>query len=840
MKYFKQMSMFMLMLLCSMTSLAYDFEVDGIYYNIIDLDSKTVEVTHNGKNNVFFRIVVHSGVTSWLEDFTYYADTYVGEIVVPAKVSYRGREFTVIKIGQAAFLHQDKLTKISIPSSIQEIENPRSFSNHWWIGAFVGCNLQAVQVGNSVCLNRLNYDKNYYDENDSSVINPKKEIKELYLSSDFSDDISIDFSSWSSLNKIISYAATPPKISEKNSFSNQQYMNLPVYVPEGSIDVYKQTDVWKDFWELKPIKKVTSISLDKAELNIGPKDTVQLHAQVLPEEALKKDLIWSSNNENVATVDANGIVIPVGKGEAIITATTTDGSNLSATCNVRVDCLVNFIKLNPKLLILEPNQTAQLSATVLPNEAYIKDLTLRSLDESVASVDTNGKITANSVGKTKVIASTTDGSELSDTCEINVVNLSSVKVGDLYYKYNNEGTGGAVVIANPDGTSYQGSVVIPESIKIEDIGTVPVISVGAGAFANAIGLTKVALPTSVKSIDEKAFTGCSSLEYVGIANGSKLSANLDVIFADSKLLELYLGSDSVSFNKNSKLLSGLKSIVVGNTVSTLPDVAVCNNNLERFIVEDGATAILEPENYCKKIYKQVFSNCVKDKGWKTSDGQYYLYYSFGYEVSVVHLKPLADLIDSKTIKYIYFGRDVDCYETEKPEFKVVPTIGGSSYKDKGYMDQYNYTYKDYIANTNYKESELTAIKLNKDKAILKIGEQLQLSVINEPSSVPSTNVIKWSSSNEGVATVDVFGNVKMVGKGEAIITAETLDGSKLSASCTIKDQNSGIEDIVSDTDSGYIVYNLNGIRVLKTANKSDLESLPKGVYIVNNKKVAIY
>lgn len=834
MKYFKQMSMFMLMLLCSMTSLAYDFEVDGIYYNVIDLDSKTVEVTHNGKNEVFFRIEVYG---RQIEDFTYYADTYVGEIVVPAKVSYRGREFTVIKIGQAAFLHQDKLTKISIPSSIQEIENPRSDSNNLWIGAFVGCHLQAVQVGNSVCLNILNYDKKYSCVF-NPVFNPKKEIKELYLSSDFSDDINIDFSSWSSLNKIISCAATPPKITEKNSFSNQQYMNLPVYVPEGSIDVYKQTDVWKDFWELKPIKKVTSISLDKAELNIGPKDTVQLHAQVLPEEATKKDLIWSSNNENVVTVDANGIVIPVGKGEAIITATTTDGSNLSATCNVRVDCLVNSIKLNPKFLILEPNQTAQLSATVLPNEAYIKDLKWKSLDESVASVDTNGKITANSVGKTKIIASTTDGSDLTDTCEIKVVNLSNVKVDDLYYKYNNEGTGGAVVIANPDGTSYQGSVVIPESIKIENIGTVPVISIGAGAFANAIGLTKVALPTSVKSIDTKAFTGCSSLEYVGIANGSKLSANLDVTFADSKLLELYLGSDSVSFNKNSKLLSGLKSIVVGNTVSTLPDVAVCNNTLERFIVEDGATTILEPENYCKKIYKQVYSKCVKDLGLKS--GIYSLYYQFGYAVNVVHLNPLADLIDRKTIKYIYFGRDVDCCEVEKPTHKIVPTIAGSRYQEFGYMDEYNYTYYDYITNTNYKESELTAIKLNKDKAILKIGEQLQLSVINEPSAVPSTNVIKWSSSNEGVATVDVFGNVKMVGKGEVIITAETLDGSKLSASCTIKDQNSGIEDIVSDTDSGYIVYNLNGIRVLKTSNKSDLESLPKGIYIVNNKKVAIY
>lgn len=642
------MSMFMLMLLCSMTSLAYDFEVDGIYYNIIDLDSKTVAVTHNGKNKKTFNIGC---------DVTYYADTYVGDVSIPKKVTYRGREFTVTAIGEAAFLHQDKLTKISIPSSIQWISSLESGSNHP-IGAFVGCNFQTVQVGNSICLKGLTVGGGYRDLFGDHYSNPKTEIKELYLSSDFADSITTDFSSWSSLNKIISHAATPPKVTEKYLFSNQQYVNLPVYVPEGSIEEYQQANVWKDFFELKPIKKVTSISLDKVELNIGPKDKVQLHAQVLPEDAFKKDLIWTSNNENVATVDANGIVIPVGKGEAIITAKTTDESNLSATCNVRVDCLVNSIKLNPKSLILEPNQTAQLSATVLPNEAYIKDLKWKSLDESVASVDTNGKITANSVGETKVIASTTDGSELSDTCKINVVNLSSVKVGDLYYKYNNEGTGGAVVIANPDGTSYQGSVVIPESIKIEDIGTVPVISIGTGAFANANGLTKIAIPTSVNSIDEKAFTGCSSLEYVGIANGSKLSANLDVIFADSKLLELYLGSDSVSFNENSKLLSGLKSIVVGNTVSTLPDVAVCNNTLERFIVEDGTTAILEPENYCKKIYKQVYSKCVKDLGLKS--GIYSLFYQFGYAVNVVHLKPLADLIDSKTIKYIYFGREVDC------------------------------------------------------------------------------------------------------------------------------------------------------------------------------------
>ena len=211
MKCFKQMSMFMLMLLCSMTSLAYDFEVDGIYYNIIDLDSKTVEVTHNGKNKKTFTINVGSYLSSKLVDFTYYADTYVGEIFIPKKVSYRGREFTVTAIGEAAILHQGKLTKISIPSSIQWIAIPRN-SGGWKVGAFFGCDFQTVQAGNSVCLNALTVGSEYGNDDYG---NPKTKIKELYLSSDFADSITTDFSSWSSLNKIISNATTPPKVTEK-------------------------------------------------------------------------------------------------------------------------------------------------------------------------------------------------------------------------------------------------------------------------------------------------------------------------------------------------------------------------------------------------------------------------------------------------------------------------------------------------------------------------------------------------------------------------------------------------------------------------------------------------
>ena len=64
--------------------------------------------------------------------------------------------------------------------------------------------------------------------------------------------------------------------------------------------------------------------------------TIQLKGTVLPAEATNKMLLWSSSNTAVATVDSNGLVTAVGAGSATITATTQDGSNISATCEIAV------------------------------------------------------------------------------------------------------------------------------------------------------------------------------------------------------------------------------------------------------------------------------------------------------------------------------------------------------------------------------------------------------------------------------------------------------------------------------------------------------------------------
>ena len=80
----------------------------------------------------------------------------------------------------------------------------------------------------------------------------------------------------------------------------------------------------------------TSITLDKSEVTLKATQTTTLIATVLPETATNKTVTWTSSNEAVAIVDANGTVTAVGVGEAIIMATTTDGSDLSASCVVTV------------------------------------------------------------------------------------------------------------------------------------------------------------------------------------------------------------------------------------------------------------------------------------------------------------------------------------------------------------------------------------------------------------------------------------------------------------------------------------------------------------------------
>ena len=82
--------------------------------------------------------------------------------------------------------------------------------------------------------------------------------------------------------------------------------------------------------------KVTSITLDKTNIDLVKGGTDTIVATVLPTDATDKTLTWTSSNEAVVTVDDDGNITAVGEGVAIITATSNEVSEVTASCNINV------------------------------------------------------------------------------------------------------------------------------------------------------------------------------------------------------------------------------------------------------------------------------------------------------------------------------------------------------------------------------------------------------------------------------------------------------------------------------------------------------------------------
>ena len=176
---------------------------------------------------------------------------------------------------------------------------------------------------------------------------------------------------------------------------------------------------------------VAGITLDKTELDMTIDDEpVTLVAKVTPEGATDKTVTWSSSNEKVATVDANGKVTAVGNGEATITAKAGDKT---ATCTVKVTVFATGITLDKTNLTMEVvDAPVKLTAKVTPDGAIDGAVTWSSDKTDVATVDANGNVTAVGNGEAKITAKASD---YSATCTVKVTNTVTLSKLDRTPKF---------------------------------------------------------------------------------------------------------------------------------------------------------------------------------------------------------------------------------------------------------------------------------------------------------------------------------------------------------------------------------------------------------------------
>lgn len=166
--------------------------------------------------------------------------------------------------------------------------------------------------------------------------------------------------------------------------------------------------------------KVESVSLDVAEKVIKIDETLKLNATVKPDNAKNKEVEWYSSDNNIATVDQNGLVTPKSLGEVTITVKTKD-QGLTANCKLKIENYIEVteVKLNINEKRMKKGEEFNLEATVEPQDAKYKDVEFSSSDENVATVDNTGKVTAKNGGEAVITVRTKDQGKTA-TCKITV------------------------------------------------------------------------------------------------------------------------------------------------------------------------------------------------------------------------------------------------------------------------------------------------------------------------------------------------------------------------------------------------------------------------------------
>lgn len=189
-----------------------------------------------------------------------------------------------------------------------------------------------------------------------------------------------------------------------------------------SIAINGQMTHYEQLFASQEIIHVTSVSLDQSSLELSVGDTHEFIATVLPENATNKEVIWSSSDESVLTV-TDGVITAIKEGKATVTVESKDGFK-SANCEVTVNkepsiIHVSSVSLNETTLNMETGDRYTLLATVLPSDASDKSVNWSSSNESVATVNSKGKIAAVSAGQAIITVTTTDGG-LTASCTVNV------------------------------------------------------------------------------------------------------------------------------------------------------------------------------------------------------------------------------------------------------------------------------------------------------------------------------------------------------------------------------------------------------------------------------------
>lgn len=604
------------------------------------------------------------------------------------------------------------------------------------------------------------------------------------------------------------------------------------YVAVVANDV-SQTQI--DIVEIIVVSMPTGITLSEhsVEDSLANK-SYRLVATIQPEGAQELEVVWTSSDENIATVNNNGVVTYKQAGEVIITARV---DTFTDSCILKIVTPVTGITLNEKEKTLMTGETLELIANISPANATHKDVIWESSDTRVAVVDERGVVTAVGSG-TAHITARANGSDVSASCIINVYqqvlelklnyDKLTVRKGTIFWLY-------ATLI--PD-TALNRDIVwessLPGVATVDEFGQITALASGITTIT-ATSLDTGATDSCVITVSESVTGVTLNVREASIEIGEKLALipTVTPIEAENKAVTYTTSDESVATVDANGVVTGLKGGTVIITCQTVDRglIASCRITVNEYISD---IRFIEKEMYIIKGDKKTLELDVspktatnKDFVWTSqnssilhvdSDG---VAYAVNYGTVIVTamttdgsekrdtckitvIKPVDSLILREDKIKVEEGKDYQLdaiiFPSDSSVQNVVWTSSDTSVavvdntgKVTGIKEgvcRITATAKDGAGAFDVCEVTVTktirvaSITVNPEDATMIVGEERQIYARMKPTN--TTEVYSWISSDDSVVTVDKNGNVKAVGTGSATVTAVTdISGTEGSFRVTV-------------------------------------------------------
>lgn len=525
--------------------------------------------------------------------------------------------------------------------------------------------------------------------------------------------------------------------------------------------------------------KLTGIKMEEKAL-IHKGDTKALTVEYTPADTTDdKTVAWSSSNSTVASVDNNGIVTAVKPGSAVITAKV---GNYQATCAVTVDAPLKEIVPEKAIIDMVKKQTANIAYSVVPADTTdSKDVTFTSSDETVAKVNSDGKVTAKKAGQATVTITGANGIKATVT-----VNVSEIPVNEVVLSAQDEiiEAGAKKVITatlKPENNTddNQGVTWTTSDEKIakvivdnEDSHKATIEGVAAGLAvitATAANGTKAECTVKVP----KHITSITLPGAVELTRGTSTTLNVTITPADTDddTTVTWKSSDSdvVKVDEKTGMVYAVKA---GNADVTVTTKAVDNATAKPFTAT--TTVTVKENNMTDEIGKKLAFDEFDELliGQKDNANNY---------LNLSELIKANNITDDINVEFVSSDKAVATIDNDGNVFglkagKTTITATVTAIAGDGSKNVYT------------AEGELTvkAIPLNSiafDKVIkeMKLGATDTLSIIYNPQNTTDAKDVTWTSSNPSVISVE-NGKLTANAVGTADITAKVGDKT---VTCTI-------------------------------------------------------